>query len=278
MDREYSYLKGSGVAMKSLKTATQKQPDLSIVIPAFREEKRIGRTLDELAVFLRQDEFFKLKEVEVLVVAADALDKTSEIVTEKQGLFQHCVLLHPGPQVGKGRDVQYGMLRATGKIAVFMDADLATPLHHLKKFYEACTGGNAVVIGTRNLLTYRSNVFRGLFASLGNLLYRVASGMWIEDTQCGFKMFNEQARMLCFSKLTIVGWGFDIELLAIAQANGLKIKLFRIDDYMHMPFSTHTEGILKITVRTVRDFRHIMINRLSGVYVAGRKGYRSGPM
>src|SRR5215470_14614330 len=133
----------------------KKQPDLTIVIPAYREEKRIEATLDTLAEFLNQDGFFKQKAVEVLVVAADTPDKTHEIVTAKQGLFRHFKLLKPGPLVGKGRDVQYGMLRASGKIAIFMDADLATPLHHLKTFYEACAGGYDVVIGTRNLLVYR---------------------------------------------------------------------------------------------------------------------------
>jgi dolichyl-phosphate beta-glucosyltransferase len=258
--------------MRSVKPSAQKQPDLSIVIPAYREEKRIGHTLDELAVFLQRDKFFKLKAVEVVVVAADAPDKTHEIVVAKQTLFQHFVFLKSGPVVGKGRDVQFGMLRAAGKITVFMDADLATPLHHLKQFYEACAGGYDVVIGTRNLLTYRSNVVRGIFASVGNLLYRLASGIWIEDTQCGFKMFNKRACTLCFSKLTILGWGFDIEILAIARTNGLKLKSFRIDDYKHMPFSTHTEGMVKITVRTVRDFGQIMINRLSSVYIVGREG------
>lgn len=248
------------------------QPDLSVVIPAYCEERRISRTLDELAAFLKHDEFFKQTDVEVLVVSADAPDKTHEIIAAKKKLFRRLQLLRPGPRVGKGRDVQYGMLRASGKIAVFMDADLATPLHHLRKFYEVCTDGNDIVIGTRNLLTYRSNVVRGIFASFGNLLYRLASGIRIEDTQCGFKMFNERARTLCFSKLRVLGWGFDIELLAIARANNLKLKAFHITDYKHMPFSTHTEGIMKITVRTVRDFGQVTINRLRGVYVVDREG------
>jgi len=272
MGTESTYVLTNDEVMTLLNTPAQKQPDLSIVIPAFHEEKRIGQTLEELEVFLDHDEFFMVKDVEVVVVVADSPDKTNEIVTAKQGLFQHFVFLKPGPEVGKGRDVQYGMLRASGKLAVFMDADLATPLHHVQQFYEACAEGNDVVIGTRNLLTYRSNVFRGLFASFGNLLYRIAGGMWIEDTQCGFKMFTERARKLCFSKLTILGWGFDIELLAIAQANGLKIKTFRIDDYKNMPFSTHTEGVLTIAVRTVRDFGQITLNRLRGAYVNNRQG------
>src|SRR2546430_8809833 len=104
--------------MTASKTSAPKQPDLSIVIPAYREERRIGPTLDELAAFLKQDEFFGRKEVEVLVVAADAPDKTAKIVRAKQDSFKCFLLLKPGPHVGKGRDVQYGMLRASGKIAV----------------------------------------------------------------------------------------------------------------------------------------------------------------
>src|SRR5215471_11702106 len=142
MGIEYSYLLMYDEVMKLLNTAAQKQPDLSIVIPAFHEEKRIGQTLEELAAFLDRDEFFKGKDVEVVVVVADSPDKTKEFVTAKQGLFHHFVFLKPGPKVGKGRDVQYGMLRASGKLAVFMDADLATPLHHMKQFYDACTGGD----------------------------------------------------------------------------------------------------------------------------------------
>ena len=107
------------------------QPELTIVIPAYKEEKRIGRTLDELAIFLRNDQLLKTIAVEVLVVSADSADKTHEIVISKNNKFDMLTLLKPGPKVGKGRDVQLGMLRAKGKVVIFMDADLATPLSYL---------------------------------------------------------------------------------------------------------------------------------------------------
>jgi len=248
------------------KASPQKRPELTIIIPAYCEERRIGSTLDALAVFLNTDNFFKQMNVEVLVVAADAPDKTQEIITNKKSLFKNCRLLTPGTRSGKGRDVQYGMLHANGKVAIFMDADLAVPLTHLNEFYNACMEGSDLVVGTRNMLTYRSNFMRGTFASTGNFIYRLLSGLSVKDTQCGFKMFNEQARRLCFSKLTILGWGFDIEVLAIAQSNDLSIKSIQIDDYKHMPFSTHTEGIMEITIHMVRDLGHITGNRIRGVY------------
>ena len=243
-----------------------RQPDLSIIIPAYCEEQRIGKTLDKLAEFLKQDEFFKRKYVEVLVVAADAPDRTHEIVSSKAKLFKDFHLLKPGSRVGKGRDVQYGMLRAKGKITVFMDADLATPLHHLQPFYEACESGADVVIGTRNLLTYRGNKLRGLFSYTGNMLFRLISGIRIEDTQCGFKMFNERAKDVCFSKLTILDWDFDIELIAIALANNLKLQTFRINDWQDMPFSTHTERPWDIAKRMVTSFVRITGHRVRGQY------------
>lgn len=256
--------------MTSSKKPVKKQPDLSIVIPAFSEEKRIGKTLDELATFLKQDTFFNRKKVEVIIVAAFTPDKTHEIIETKQKLFKDFVLLKPGPHAGKGRDVQYGMLRATGKVVLFMDADLATPLHHLQEFYEACEHGSDVVVGTRDLFQYRSSKLRNLFSGFGNQLYQLVSGIHIEDTQCGFKMFTTEAAKLCFSKLTILGWGFDLEVLAIAKANHLTIMPIRINDWEDKPFSTYTDGALRISIRSVRDFVHVTINRALGKYLSGK--------
>lgn len=256
------------------KSKQKKQPDLSIIIPAYREEQRIGKTLDELAAFLGRNRFFKHRDIEVIIVAANAPDRTHELVTAKQPLFNvknlSFTLLKPGPHVGKGRDVQYGMLRSHGKYVVFMDADLATPLHHLVNFYNTCDKGSDIVIGTRDLFHYRSGKLRNLFSGSGNRLYQLASGIHVEDTQCGFKMFNQHAAQLCFSKLTILGWGFDLEILAIAKANHLTITSIRIEDWEDKPFSTYNDGPLRISVRSVRDFVRVTINRARGKYLLGK--------
>lgn len=240
--------------------------DVSIVIPAYCEEKRIGRTLDSLAKYLLTDSYFKTKNIEVIVVAANAPDATERIVLNKKALFKNLELLLPGERVGKGRDVQYGMLRAKGEYAVFMDADLATPLYHLREFVEKCKGGNDLVIGTRDLLKYKQNRLQGIFASTGNYLYRLISSSNIEDTQCGFKMFNRKALNACFTKLTIRGWGFDIELLEIAKVNNLRIATVRIEDWINQPYGTHNDSNLKIMVRSISDMAHVKMNRLRGLY------------
>jgi len=248
-------------------TRLKSQPELTIVIPAYHEEKRIGSMLDELAAFLKHDQFFKRKAVEVLVVAADAPDKTKDIVVAKQKLFKRLVLLEPGPKVGKGRDVQYGMLRASGRVVIFMDADLATPLYYLERFYKTCMGGHDVVAGTRNILKHHPGVIRRVISNIGNILFRVAGGVWIEDSQCGFKMFSKRAAQVCFAKLSITGWGFDMEVLAIARANNLKIASYRINDWRAVPGGTFTEDMLSTIVHSLRDLGRIALGRLTGAYL-----------
>ena len=242
-----------------------KQPQLSIVIPAFGEAQRIGTTLSELAAYLRTDDYFKNMTVEVLVVAAKAHDATPNIAAAKGKLFRNFQLLLPGAKVGKGRDVQFGVLRAKGKFVVFMDADLATPLYHLQEFYKACQHAD-VVIGTRNLLTYRHSLLQGLFAGLGNSLYRITGGAQVEDTQCGFKMFTSAAAQLCFGRLTVMDWGFDMELLAIIRANKLRLTAIRIDDWHDMPDSTHAENAWQVLFRTTAQHLQITAKYLRGLY------------
>lgn len=245
---------------------SSRRPDLSIVIPAYREEKRIGNTLDKLAAFLRTDQTLKGKNIEVIVVAADAPDNTTKVVRSKQHLFTRLVLLEPGPKVGKGRDVKHGMLHASGEAVLFMDADLATPLPYISTFYAHHQEGHDVVVATRNLRTHHPNFIRRLISNTGNLLFRMASGVWIEDSQCGFKLFSRHAAQKCFSRLTIMGWGFDMEILAIAKAHNLRSKAHRVEGWLSVPDGTFSEGMFKNSLTTLRDLHTIFWKRLRGAY------------
>ena len=245
---------------------TKKYIDLSIVIPAYREEKRIGRTLDELASYLQTSPTLNSLEVEVLVVAADAPDKTQDVVMVKEPQFSELKLLKPGKKVGKGRDVQYGMLRASGKAVLFMDADLATPLYHVERFYAAYRAGNDLVVATRNLKKHHRGLVRRAISNVGNLLFRVLGGVWIEDSQCGFKLFSDRAAQICFSRMTIQKWGFDMEVLSIAKANHFKIKSYRVNDWVSVPEGTFVENVFNSSIESLRDLVIIFMNRLKGVY------------
>jgi dolichyl-phosphate beta-glucosyltransferase len=249
------------------KKRSNTRPDLTIVIPAYREEKRIGKTLDELAVYLKTETEIKDRPVEVLVVSADSPDKTHEIVLSKQSKFANLKLLKPGKKVGKGRDVQYGMLRAKGEAVIFMDADLATPLVHLSKFYrEQQLGAADIIIATRNLRKHHPNYLRRLLSNCGNLLFRIAGGVWVEDSQCGFKLFSHEAAQVCFSKLTITGWGFDMEILAIAKANKFLIKSFRVNDWVSVPDGTFIDGAIKNSLSSLQELGHIFYMRIIRAY------------
>jgi dolichyl-phosphate beta-glucosyltransferase len=243
-----------------------KQPDLSIVVPALNEEKRIGDSLEKLAEFLNDDATMRTLDVEVIVVAADPRDRTHEIVQQKKKLFRDFKLLKPGVPVGKGRDVQYGMLRAKGRTILFMDADLATPLHHISAAYKKIQKGADVVAGTRNLRKHHKSLVRRSIANAGNLLFRVAGGVWIEDSQCGFKMFTAGAAELCFTRLTIQKWGFDMEILAIAKANRLKLVSQRVNDWHDMPHSTFEDNMIRNTLHSLKDLSHIARRRVARSY------------
>lgn len=247
---------------------TQKQPDLTIVIPAYKEGKRVGKTLDQLADFLSTDKKMKAKSVEIIVVSADSPDNTHEVVESRARLFKNFLFIKPGPKLGKGRDVRAGMLKAKGKAVIFMDADLATPLKYLPKFYEAFLGGADVIVATRNLRKHHPEFLRRSLSNLGNILFRVLGGVWIEDSQCGFKMFSKKANKICFSKMTIMKWGFDMEILTIARINKFKITSFRVNDWKSVPGGTFLEGAFKSAVESLSELLHIFWFRINGKYKA----------
>jgi dolichyl-phosphate beta-glucosyltransferase len=245
---------------------TQKQPDLSIVVPAYREEKRIGKTLDELAKFITTDKTMKYVDIEVIVVSANSPDKTHTIVERKAKLFTNFQFIKPGPKVGKGRDVRAGMLKAKGKAVIFMDADLATPLRHLPGFYKAFLDGAEVVVGTRNLKKHHPEFLRRMLSHTGNILFKILCGVWIEDSQCGFKLFSRRATSVCFKKMTILGWGFDMEVLTIARINGFRMQPIRINDWKSVPGGTFIGNALKNSTDSLKELLYIFWGRLRGRY------------
>lgn len=246
----------------------RKQPDLSIVIPAYREEKRIGKTLDELADFLATDKSLKDASIEVIVVSADSPDKTHVIVRDKSKLFSNFRFVRPGPKVGKGRDVCAGMLKSKGKAVIFMDADLATPLRHLPRFYNAHQRGAHVVVGTRNLREHHPEFLRRMLSHTGNILFKILCGVWLEDSQCGFKLFSQQATNVCFNKMTIQGWGFDMEVLTIARINRFPITAMRINDWKSVPGGTFIGNAFKNSTDSLMELLYIFWGRLQGRYRA----------
>lgn len=203
-------------------------PLLSIIIPAYNEEARLGKTLAETIDYLAAQDYTS----EIIVVDDGSKDRTVEIAesfqpraTEKNKLL---VIGNPGNR-GKGYAVKNGMLHASGEIHLFFDADLATPLDQIPKVIQPILQGkDDVVFGSRALseavIEVEQSLLRQLRGRGGNLLIRLLTGMDIKDTQCGFKAFRRQASQTIFPLQQIYGFGFDPEILFIANKQGWRWK------------------------------------------------------
>lgn len=202
--------------------------DLSLIIPAYREAGLIADALHDLADFLNTRDYGN---VEVLVVAADSPDGTIKIAEAQAHLFKYFRVVHAGPRVGKGRDVRLGIYEAKGRYKLFMDADLATPLHHLDDVKAFMDSGGKVGIAVRDLLIIHKQIARKVMSKAANLTAQVLVVPGVKDTQCGFKVFEAEAAEAIFSRMTMLQWSFDMEILAIARQLHYKIDFIETPDW-----------------------------------------------
>ena len=229
--------------------------DFSIIIPAYNEARRIGVTLATLSDHLRahgQD----LGAVEVLVVAARGHDRTAELAQAQANAFDQFEVIDAGEPAGKGRDVRLGMQAARGRYRLFMDADLATPLHHLETVAKLTREDVDVIIGVRDLEKSHHGL-RKVISNFGNLLVRRLLRLGIRDTQCGFKAFRGPVADDLFAHQRVVGWGFDIEVLALATQRGYSISTIAIDDWQDVAGGTFTNVAVTGALSTFRDLLRV---------------------
>lgn len=222
---------------------------LSVIIPAYNEEKRIGQTLQSVAGYLRRQSY----QAEVIVVSDGSQDQTAAIVKEWQGRFSFISLLDNQINQGKGGAVKQGMLAARGAFRLFMDADNSTTLEQIENFWPWLEKDFAVVIGSRRVkgaeIAVHQPWYKEWLGRGGNLVIRILAVPGIADTQAGFKVFTAQAAQEIFSRLTIWRWGFDFEALAIARQRGFKIKevpIVWVNDAMsHVKLSAYLKTLLE---------------------------------
>ncbi len=240
--------------------------DLSIILPSYMEAKGIAQTLDRLATFLATRNY---GEVEVLVVVASSPDGTAKIAESKAGLFNHFRIIHAGPRAGKGRDVRLGIFEAKGRYRLFMDADLATPLEHIDEAKQLLDNGAKVGIAVRDLIKIHKGVTRKAITGIGNMLAQVILLPGIKDTQCGFKFFEAQAAEEVFSRMTIIGWGFDLEVLAVARKLGYKVAIIEAPDWKDPKAATAGlagDSPAKAALQVFRDLLQVRWNLIRGLY------------
>jgi glycosyltransferase involved in cell wall biosynthesis len=224
----------------------------SLIIPAYNEESVINDTLTKLAVYYKEHKEF-LGPTELIVVAAGK-DKTAQIAKTFKKDFARLKVLEPKTRVGKGRDVRLGFKAAEGEVQIFMDADLATPIHHLKKTVQKLREEKIdVVIGSRKLSSIHPSKLRATFSLLSNLVTRILFFPRIRDTQCGYKGFKKGAARKAFKRQRLNGWGFDIELLQLAKENKLKIYQQKINDWDEGPEDMRGDSLLSAYIKTFGD-------------------------
>lgn len=221
------------------------KPFLSVIIPAYNEEKRIQNILLAVDKYLSAQEY----EYEIIVVVDGAMDKTAEIVNKYLPLIHNLHLLNNEKNQGKGAVVAQGMLAAKGAIRVFTDTDNSTAIDHIEKFLPFFKDGFDIVIGSRRTrgskIAVHQSFIKELAGRLGNFWIRIFAVGGIKDTQCGFKAFTEYAAEDIFKRLTIFRWGFDIEVLAVAKFLKYKIKEAPVvwinDSQSHVKASTYLQ-------------------------------------
>jgi dolichyl-phosphate beta-glucosyltransferase len=232
---------------------------LSVVIPAYNEEKRITDTLMSVDAYLEKQPY----DYEIIVIDNNSKDKTSEVVKnlEATSIQKSSVVLVTTP--GKGAAVKAGLLEsATGDIVMFMDADNATPISEIEKFLPYFDQGFDVVIGSRytnpDLVKVHQPFYRIVLSRMSNLLIQFLAVPGIKDTQLGFKAFTSKAAKDIFPLVSIIRWGFDMEVLTIARAQGYKIKEVGVSwtehGGGHVPLKAYVESLIdlfKIKLRSV---------------------------
>ncbi len=229
------------------------QIHISIIIPAYNEEKRIFSTLKRVREYLSE----QLYTYEVIVVVDGAKDKTAQVVEEFAKNWPELRLINNKINHGKGFVVRQGLLAAKGEIRVFSDADNSTDIKHLEKLLPKFKEGFEVVIGTRD---YRDVIgakqaiaqsgFKRLLGDLGNLFIQVLAVPGIWDTQNGFKGFSAAAVQKIFSKAIINRWSFDVEALALARRFGYKIAIIPVywenDADSHVKLSGYINALWEV--------------------------------
>ncbi|MCU0726744.1 MAG: glycosyltransferase family 2 protein [Planctomycetes bacterium] len=197
--------------------------DLSVIIPAYDEERRIERGLAGVLGYLADRHL----DAEVLVVDDGSRDRTAAVVEGIAARDPRVRLLRHTENRGKGAAVRTGVLAAEGRLILFTDTDQSTPMHCIERLIEVLDAGfdlaiaSREIVGARRLIPqpFHRRAMGHLFVVLRSLL--VLPGFI--DTQCGFKLFRREVAKDVFARTRIDGFAFDVEVLAVALHRGFRV-------------------------------------------------------
>ena len=204
------------------------KPYLSIVIPAYNEADRIESSLQKAVDYLGQKDY----EYEIIVADDGSTDNTVAIANK----FDEKVKAFALPKnTGKGAAVRMGMLKATGDIRIFTDADFSTPIYEIEKIIYSMKNNYDIVIGSRaldyDMVKEHQPFYREFMGKTFNKFVQLMVIKGIKDTQCGFKGFTAAAAEDIFSRAKIDGFSFDVEALYLAKNAGYRIDEVPVEWY-----------------------------------------------
>jgi dolichyl-phosphate beta-glucosyltransferase len=197
--------------------------DLSMVIPAYNEARRLPPTLARLRDYLEAGP----DTYEVLVVDDGSTDDTVSVAQAVAREWPQLEVLTLPQNQGKGAAVREGMLHARGALRAFSDADLSTPIEELPRLRSHLGGACHVAIASRDApgsdIQVHQPRWREFMGRTYNRILRLLVLPGIRDTQCGFKLFTSEAAEACFAPLETFRFGFDAEVLVRAHRRGWEI-------------------------------------------------------
>jgi glycosyltransferase involved in cell wall biosynthesis len=236
-------------------------PFISLIIPAYNEENRLPRALEQVFTFLGTQPY----SFEVLVIENGSTDRTLEIANAFAASRPNLIVIHE-EQKGKGIAVKRGVLAAQGEYRFICDTDLSMPIEEILKFFPPQLEHFDVAIGSREALgsiRYDEPSYRHWGGRVVNLLIRMLILPGFQDTQCGFKCFRAETTLPLFEQQTLKGWSFDIELLYLARRKKLQIREVPINWYFDADSKV---SAVRDALQMITDIFRIHLNALLGRY------------
>lgn len=236
---------------------------LSVIIPAYNEEKRIGSTLLKIRDYLvRQDYVY-----EIIIVNDGSTDRTIDVVEEIKLKTANLIIANNKENRGKGFVVRQGMLSARGDYRLFLDADNSSKIEEVENFFTYIKQGHDIIIGSRAIkgahIIFAQRWQRKFLGNIYYLMAKFLAGLYgFYDTQCGLKIFSAESADKVFSKCHINGFSFDVEALLIAKKFGYSIKEVPIN----WSDSPGTKVKLKSMLKAVFDLLKIRFNLIFKKY------------
>lgn len=240
------------------------KPQVSIVVPAFEEEERLGDSIRTVLTYVNENAV----EAEMIVVDDGSRDRTAGVARDVCAEFPHTAtrVIRYETNRGKGFAVKTGLLAAAADIALFSDADLSTPIEEMHKLVDPIAAGEYdVTFGSRaldrSLIGTHQPWRREQGGKVMNLFIRVMSGLPFADTQCGFKAFRMDKFHPLLDLMTLDRFGFDVEFLYVAKYHGLRLQ--------EIPVKWNNVEGSKVSV--LRDTRR-MFSELSQIRANAKRG------